>query len=171
MPPPTTPPAKMTLDWEAKGDPVLIAMANGASDLVRDIRAKNPPRWLTYWGAPGTGKTYLARQIHAMHRGSHWLDWVDYCRRFQAREETAGRLRTAVDAKLLVIDDIGAEHQTAAVVGQLHGLLHSRLGRWTIITSNLSIEHWQAIDARISSRLIRGANRHLQCDTLDFATR
>ncbi len=154
------------------GDPVLISMGKAAGDFERDILAKRPARWLTLWGSSGTGKSYLARLIQKMHPGkAHWLDWTDYCRRFQAREDISARLRYACDVPLLIVDDIGAEHQTTATAGQTHGLLHARLNQWTIITSNLSPDDWTLIDARIGSRLIRGDNRHVDCRTLDFATR
>jgi DNA replication protein DnaC len=158
--------------WKAMGDPVLVTMAKAGGDFVREIKAKAPPRWLTLWGTSGSGKTYLARIIHGLFPGkAHWLDWVDLCRRYQAKEETANRIRWAADAPLVVLDDIGAEHQTPATVGLTHSLLHSRLNRWTIITSNLSPDDWSIIDARIGSRLVRGGNKHVECRTQDFATR
>lgn len=154
------------------GDPVLTTMGVKAGDFIRDIKAKRPRRWLTFWGNPGTGKTFLARKIHEMYpKRSHWLDWVKLCGRYQAKEDVSGRVSWAVDAKLLVIDDIGAEHMTEATVGMLHRLLQMRLGQWTVITSNHSPDRWREIDARIASRIIRDRNIHVDCTTLDFATR
>ena len=154
------------------GDPVLIKMQQAVSSFETAMRRKSRPHWLTLWGSPGTGKTFLARQIHAMHPGrAHWMCWTKLCRRFQSREDTASAIAFACDARLLCLDDIGAEHQTPATVGLLHGLLQARMGRWTLITSNHSPAVWQAVDSRISSRLIRGENRHACCDTLHFAMR
>lgn len=145
-------------------------MGTNAGDFIRSVKSRDAPYWLTLWGSPGTGKTHLARQIHRQTK-AHWMDWVDTCRRYQAKEDLAARLRYAVDAPVLCIDDIGAEHQTAATVGLLHGMMHSRLGKWTVITTNHSPDHWQTVDARIASRIIRGHNRHIDCRTADFATR
>ncbi len=154
------------------GDPILMKMAKATGDFERAMRSGQPPHWLTFWGSSGTGKTFLARQLHGMRPGkAHWLDWVKLCRRFQSREDYAGRLERAAEAPLLIIDDIGAEHQTAGTVGLLHGLLQARLGRWTVITTNHSPDRWREVDERISSRMIRGDNRHVCCATVDFATR
>ena len=147
-------------------------MGDACVDFIRAIRSGQSPHWLTFWGAPGTGKSHLAREVHSRFPGrSSWLDWVKICRRFQCHESYAGRIARAAEADILIIDDIGAEHQTAGTVSLLHGLLQERLGKWTVITSNLSPDRWEAVDARISSRLIRGANRHVCCVTTDFANR
>ncbi len=70
-----------------------------------------------------------------------------------------------------MIDDAGAEHQTPATLGLLHGMLQSRLGQWTVITTNLSPDAWRQRDERIGSRLIRDSNVHVDCTTADYATR
>jgi len=145
-------------------------MGTNAGDFLRAVKSRDAPYWLTFWGHPGTGKTHLARQIQGQ-TGGHWMDWVDLCRRYQAREDMASRLRYAVDVPMLIVDDIGAEHQTPATVGLLHGLLHSRLGKWTVITTNHSPDHWQVVDVRIASRLVRGQNKHVDCRTTDYALR
>lgn len=148
-------------------------MVREAALFESEILAKAEPRWLTFWGRSGTGKTMLARILYGKHPGkAHWLDWVKFCRLFQQQDASiANRIHRAIESPLLVVDDIGAEHLTPGTVGQLHGLLQSRLGKWTVITSNLSPESWEEKDARIGSRLIRGLNRHVSCQTLDFSTR
>ncbi len=169
----TTPRSTVALNWKTLSDPVLQKMASATGDYVRALRARESPHWLTFWGTSGTGKTHLARQISSLFpTHSRWVDWTKLCRRYQNREEgVAGRIEQAIEAKLLILDDIGAEHMTPATVGLLHTLLQARLGRWTVITTNHSPDHWQIVDARISSRLIRGKNRHVCCETLDYATR
>ena len=155
-----------------------MKMGNIAGDFVREIPAKRPTRgkpngrWLTLWGRSGTGKSMLARGIYeAFPRRAHWLDWVDLCRRYQSKDDINRALRWACDAEVLVIDDAGAEHQTPATLGLLHGMLQSRLGQWTVITTNLSPDTWRQRDERIGSRLIRDRNVHVDCTTADYATR
>ncbi len=153
-------------------------MGKSAGDFVREIPAKRPVRgkpegrWLTLWGRSGTGKTMLARAIYEYFpRRASWLDWVGFCRRYQSKEDVNNQLYRACEAEVLVIDDAGAEHQTPATLGQLHGLLQSRIRKWTVITSNLSPDTWRQRDERIGSRLIRDRNVHVDCTTIDYATR
>lgn len=155
-----------------------MKMGKSAGDFVREIPAKRPVRgkldgrWLTLWGRSGTGKTMLARAVyeHFLHRAV-WLQWVDFCRRYQSREDVNKSLWRACEAEVLVIDDAGAEHQTPATLGLLHGLLQSRIRQWTVITTNLSPDTWRERDERIGSRLIRDRNVHVDCTTADYATR
>jgi DNA replication protein DnaC len=72
---------------------------------------------------------------------------------------------------VLVIDDAGAEHQTPATVGLLHGLLQSRFGQWTVLTTNLCPDTWRQRDERIGSHLIRDRNVYVDSTTADYATR
>ena len=145
----------------------MLVTSSGTS---RPAQHRTAAHWLTLWSSTGTGKTFLARQIHS-HTKGHWQDWVDLCSSFQSKEDISSRLRYARDALLLILDDIGAEHQTSPTAGLLHGLLHPRLGKRTVITTNHSPDHWQTVDARIASRIIRSNNKHVCCVTADFATR
>ena len=72
---------------------------------------------------------------------------------------------------LLVIDDIGAEHGSEYGSQKLLEVLDKRLGKWTFITSNLTMERFAEIDRRIASRLVRDNNQVLECVTTDYALR
>lgn len=163
-------------------DPVLEDMKQTATSYIADIRAKKSPYWLTLWGrnghGNGTGKSFLARLVRDATTGSFgctppakWTHWPSLCDRMQAREDTMHAFAFAESAGLLILDDIGAEHQTAAMITKLCRLMESRLRKWTILTTNLSPEDWQQRDSRISSRIIRDGNRHLRCETTDYALR
>jgi chromosomal replication initiation ATPase DnaA len=163
-------------------DPTLLTMKRSAAAYLHAIRAGGKPCWMTLWGTNGkgngTGKTHLARLIAAAVRNhlpqtpaTCTLNWPKLCTRWQAREDTGHKLGFARECGLLIIDDAGAEHQSAATVSLLQDLLNSRLGKWTIITSNLSPEEWSARDHRIASRLIRDGSFLVQCETVDFANR
>jgi DNA replication protein DnaC len=164
------------------GDPVLEKMLDAAVSYLTSIRTGGSPCWMTLWGTNGkgngTGKTHLARLIAAAVRNhlpqtpaACTLNWPKLCTRWQAREDTGHKLGFARECGLLIIDDAGAEHQSAATVSLLQDLLNSRLGKWTIITSNLSPEEWSARDHRIASRLIRDGSFLVQCETVDYANR
>ena len=66
----------------------------------------------------------------------------------------------AEKADLLFVDDIGAEKDTTGFVkGKLCELLSRRLGKWTLLTSNLTLtDMGENYDNRISSRIIRDDN-------------
>src|ERR1043166_9356207 len=53
-------------DWSPTFDayePSLKVAASLAAQFVRDMAEGASPRWLTYTGVPGCGKTMLARQV------------------------------------------------------------------------------------------------------------
>jgi len=164
------------------GDPTLELMLDTAASYLHAIRANVAPCWMTLWATNGrgngTGKTYLSKLIAAAVRNhlpqtpaTCTLNWPKLCTRWQARDDVGHKLGFARECGLLIIDDAGAEHQSAATVSLLQDLLNTRLGRWTIITSNLSPEEWSARDHRIASRLIRDGSFLVQCETTDYANR
>ena len=51
-------------------------------------------------------------------------------------------------------------------------IFNNRLGKWTFITSNLSLENLHdELDARIVSRLNHGKNEIVQTNAIDFSMR
>ena len=147
---------------------------NAADDDLKQLLSKvglycgdlPSDRWLTIIGESGCGKTHLARRAKAF--------WNAYCIRAGRRVRYArfcewSAVMTAIfdksksdvitdlaDSGLLVIDDIGADHSSGFSVSKLIELLNSRVGKPTIITSNLELETIKALDTRLYSRL----NRH-----------
>ena len=67
-------------------------------------------------------------------------------------------------------DLAGHSHSTFAI-DKLYELLNERLGKWTVLTSNLTLTQFQEWDQRIASRLIRDGNECVETVTKDFATR
>lgn len=158
-------------------------MHRRASEFIAAIRTGWNPYWLTLWGrngkGNGTGKTFIARAISDAVRASlnrhtpptKFTHWPSLCDRMQAKEDTQHSFAFAEEAGLLVLDDIGAENQTTAMISKLARLMESRLRKWTILTTNLDPNAWRERDARISSRMVRDGNIHLDCETKDFAMR
>lgn len=157
-------------------------MSREAGAFLVGIADGSPPRWLTLWGrngtGNGTGKTFLARLLMDAARKRFsctppvkFCHWPSLCDRMQAQDDTMHSFAFCELAGLLVIDDMGAEHQTPAMLSKLCRLMDSRLRRWTVLTTNLSPDDWQERDARISSRIIRDGNRHVCCETTDYALR
>lgn len=137
------------------------------------------PRWLSFVGESGTGKTFLCnliRELAPTSMANHpSLRLAGYCVKWpkliaELREQDYSIFDEPWS--LLFIDDIGASTDTEFAAAQLSRLLNERIDRWTLITSNLNLEDISnKIDTRIASRLIRGKNVCVEVNTVDFALR
>lgn len=167
---------------------MLRLMLEEAAKFYADIKANKPPRWLSFIGVSGTGKTHLCKRLYNI---------VTKTRQFQTTTEgnefsypdgfilwprLAGELQTgenpedyyhAPRTKFLAIDDIGAiRDSTGHITSKLVQLLCQRDNHWTVITSNMTHEAIEEkIDGRIASRLIRGNNVLLEVTCMDYALR
>lgn len=147
---------------------------------------KPSPRWLSFTGSSGSGKTFLCQLIrqHApkyffthpsFARAGAFIDWpetIHDLRNESTRASAYAAIDNAIRDNLVFIDDIGASKDSEFAAAELHRLLNRRLNHWTLITSNRSLEAIaDSIDTRISSRLIRGRNVCIEINTVDFALR
>lgn len=128
--------------------------------------AEYPQGWLLLEGTYGCGKTHLAAAIgnFRLQRGETVLfitvpDLLDHLRAsFQplaesSYDETFERIR---NASLLILDDLGAENNSAWAREKLFQLFNHRYTRRlpTVITTNNDLN---ALDGRIRSRLLDGS--------------
>src|SRR5260221_685513 len=135
---------------------------NRAAELALRY-AEEPEGWLLLQGSYGTGKTHLAAAIanHRLDLNNPVLfmtvpDVLDYLRATfgpsseVAYDERFEQLRTA---PLLILDDLGAESQTAWAQEKLYQLLDYRHTRRmpTVITTNMDL---QGLEPRIRRRLL-----------------
>lgn len=193
-------PANDLLAWAPTFDTHHASLAEAltkARALIAEMEAGQPGRWLTITGLQGVGKTFLARQMLERSKlsnpGRHalwsppgasgirrdcdarpyciWLDATRMAERMRAGEydlpESFGT------DWCLVVDDIGAARDKTDFLAEgLYRLANSRLGRWTIWTSNLSLkEIAERIDPRLASRLIRDENQIVTISAPDYALR
>jgi len=152
-------------------------MLDKATEFIRSIAAKEDPRSFSLFGKSGTGKTHLAmnmyRFIYANLRAYQrplsdidpeytitdlhnvrFASWPDVCR--QLRNGTGDRLFNDLCRHwFVVIDDIGAEYESDAMMANLTELADQRLGKWTIYTSNKTVDYYDEKDERFASRLFR----------------
>jgi DNA replication protein DnaC len=72
---------------------------------------------------------------------------------------------------LVVVDDLGAARdKTNFIADGLYRLCNSRLGKWTVFTTNLRLnEVAEQIDPRVASRLIRDENVLCRIEAPDYA--
>lgn len=75
-------------------------------------------------------------------------------------------------AALLILDDIGAEHDPSKIgVEKLYILLSRREFKWNIITTNVAPSAWpEKFERRISSRLFRNAEHVDLSQVPDYST-
>lgn len=90
----------------------------------------------------------------------NWAQQVDEFKR-EGDWDIESHLRTP----LLILDDIGAEHDPSRIgLEKLYLILERREWRWTFITTNKTPEQWEnAFERRIADRLFRN------CDHVDLS--
>jgi DNA replication protein DnaC len=167
--------------FETKGNATLekarITAAQWCWDAAwhygEDHVKKVSPYWLTLAGKSGRGKTFLANLVRKWWAGTisaqpvvinqhitypdavlcYWPAVVDRLRDLSQ----PWSMERYINAPCLILDDIGSEKMTEHVTERLTSLLGQRVGRWTLITTNLDTGQWAEIDTRIASRMIRGS--------------
>ena len=184
---PASPPTTLSprfVDWlglKTFGDTELEKAASACQEWASAFKAKAPPRWLSLIGASGTGKTHCAKRLwRYAKQQTDWqpfnyqpraIFWPEFIQ--ELRAGSAFDLRSELKRwPVLFLDDIGSERDPSGFAAEeLNTLLGCRVGKWTLLTSNLDIDGITAVDRRLSSRLIRDRNICVSVKTKDFATR
>jgi len=171
--------------FQTLADPQLEAMLTNANTFANDMIANRNPRWLSLLGTSGVGKTMLGMLIYDIAKRQKHLQWharlnscwainaekwSDVANRFIEQKWLSEYLSLA---NFLFLDDIGADHDKSGWLANcLYKVLDSRVGKWTVLTSNLSLDQiGTRIDNRVSSRMIRGNSQVVDVDTVDFNLR
>jgi DNA replication protein DnaC len=170
-------------EFKTLQDPVLKKMVQSAARFEIEFSALSDPRWLSFLGNSGTGKTMISKTLYGRAMGVERLTthpqlicgvaktfWPKLVSDLRAQKYWL--LDDLVDANFVFIDEIAVEHDPSGFAkDKLCELLSRRVGKWTLITSNLNLEKLSEIDARISSRMIRGKSVVCECDTTDYFLR
>ena len=169
-------------------EPGLIRAHAETVRFYTDMANLTQPRWLTLLGPCGAGKTHLANAVwsawktnlrdHTRTRhgisarlDGKWIYWPQAVDRIRGGEYSL--VPALEQADMAVIDDIGGEYDVSGfAASQLNRLANQRLGKWTIWTSNLSLDQIATkLDNRIADRLIRSGSSVIEMDTTSYSIR
>lgn len=178
-----------TPEWASRfkfdtfGDPKLEAMVQAAAMFHMESSIKGAhPRWLTFCGPSGTGKTHLAsalfkslEQRFSYHPslicGADTHTWQRLLSKLR-QGDSYDLMDNIRDANLYFLDDFGTERPTEFALEKLYEIIEARNRKWTILTSNLSVQQIaKTVDTRISSRLIRNNSIVVEVDAPDYSLR
>lgn len=173
---------------ETRDDAEVIALRDAGELFLAEMHGDRPPRWLTLLGQSGVGKTHTARAMYALakkrlgfqlcprlgieqFRTFRFFNWTEACGRMRDGEHDLVKAMRAVD--LLVLDDIGAEYDPSGyVTSQLYRVIDGRMGKWTILTSNLTLAQINdTLDQRIADRMLRDGNKVQTVEAKSWAMR
>lgn len=181
---------EFTVDGDSRDQAQLSRMVEMTARFMKALKAGQSPRWLSFLGTSGSGKTHLARKVWSWFKGSSffqpevnpetkeifypgsWIFWPNMASEL-LNNSGYGRLEDLSNEKLIVLDEIGADRDPSGHIRDcLSRLLTARIGKWTILTSNKTLGDIERdIDARISSRIIRDENLVVDVNISDYAIR
>lgn len=180
--------------FDTFGQSCLEVMKAATKDMIWRLPAGGP-YWLTFLGATGNGKTMLAKSIfnrakkvtipcsivpgrtkypwESLIPGMRvqWVDWRKLCD--DLNNGQWHRIDEICDAWFVVLDDIGTEYDPKGMLkNKLDRILNSRIGMWTVITSNLFYDQIaDKLDVRIASRMKRAGSIVVETNTTDYVLR
>ena len=147
---------------------------------------------MVIYGDNGAGKSRMAKLIyrwakaiaikmplvvdHVGTQGNMSLPIVELCSWPEVvdgfKRDEWQRLEDLQAATMLIIDDIGAEHDPSRIgIEKLYVLLNRREFRWNVFSTNVSPSHWaDKFEKRIASRLHRNAVHIDMSQVEDYST-
>jgi DNA replication protein DnaC len=169
-------------------------MIRAVGEFCRDMKAGTNPRWLSLLGSSGAGKTFLAKRVWNWYRTTPMFEAATHREEASGRDEVvypgqfcwwpeiagdlAGnqgydRLVELQSERFVVFDELGADRDPSGHIRNcLARTLCARVGKWTLITSNKTLEEiGDEIDTRIASRIVRDGSQAIDVQVPDFSLR
>ena len=96
---------------------------------------------------------------------AHWPKFLD-----DLKNGDWERVDQAMKVSLLILDEIGAAHDPSRMgLDKLCTILSHRENKWTMVTTNLTPDHWEeALDRRVASRFFRNASHVEMNNVTDY---
>ncbi len=157
--------------------PQIQVLADAAEDFCRRwFMCNRNPSLLVLAGNPNSAKTHTAKAIFRFalaaasaafnrEQGGRWPNcpsasfhsWPEVADAF--KEGHYGLVADMIQDDLLVLDDIGAEHDPSKnATNKLCQILSRRERQFTVLTTNVEPELWfSKFDPRIDNRLLRNS--------------
>jgi len=167
--------------FQTFNEPQLESMLNEAARFDREATENKAPRWLSFCGPSGIGKTHVATQLFksleplfhdhpSLLSGAKKIIWPRLLPRL--RDGDYWLIDDIRDAHLVLLDDFGTERPTEFALEKLYEIIEARTRKWTILTCNLSLAQIaELMDTRIASRLLRDGSKVLDIAVQDFNLR
>jgi DNA replication protein DnaC len=145
-------------------------------------------RMLLFFGENGAGKTHVAKAVHrwvcSVGHGKTWFPTPGVCTALQSLfwhwpallDELKGGswdlVADCMNVPCLIIDELGGGHDPTGVgTDKLCQILSRREHMWTLITTNITADAWEAkFDRRVASRFFRNSTHVDLSDVPDYAT-
>lgn len=172
---------KQHLGLNTLGDAELGRLESKCLDFLQAFQNRQEPRWLTITGFSGVGKTHAARACwrfmqarsdwsgcECCHAEIKWGRMVDKLRGGEWQDRFWDMRRWPA---LFIDDAIAQRDPTGFSIDRLFAALEGRERKWTIITSNCTMQEIAAIERRISDRMIRGKNIWVEVKTKSYSLR
>lgn len=147
---------------------------------------------LIFYGPNGVGKSHILKRVHRWAVANskqmplvhdelseqrnvslptcEYRLWADLLALLKKGEWQI--VEDLIATTLLILDDIGAEHDPSGVgLEKLYTVLSHREFKWTMISTNITPAHWSdKFEKRIASRLFRNAVHVDMSQVPDFST-
>jgi DNA replication protein DnaC len=177
--------------FQTLSDPQLELMRKAAGAFLVSMATGGPPRWLSLLGSSGAGKTFIADLIRKAAKQRDLFpnrvlevvgDRIPINGMMRVKWEIMlgevitnrhwGRISDLCMSDFAMIDEIAGDLLPQDVATpKLVEVCERRLGKWTVFTSNKSVNEIRSRDGRIASRLIRGGSVVVDVNVTDFNLR